>query len=522
VVLAAVAGILAAAFAWLLPPGPDVAAHAYYTQVFAHHGFALWNNLWYSGSYSFVTYSLLYYPLAALIGLKLLAVLSAAAAVYALDILLRREFGPAARWPTVAFAVVWPCVLLSGAFPFALGSALMLAALCVLQRRRLGWFAVLAVLTVAASPLAFAFLAVVAAGVALGRHVDRRTLVAAGASVLGVCALYAVIKRAFPDGGFYPFPAGALLAALLFCAFGAALIWRVQPARVLRPFFVLYALACVAAFLVPSPLGANVTRLRFAAVPIALLLFALREWRPRKVLVAGMTLAAVWNLQPVIANVQGSTADASTQASYWAPAVRYLQQHLSPSYRVEVVDTAGHWGATYLPRAGIPITRGWFRQYDFPQNEVLYGSLGPAAYRHWLRGLGVEYVVRTNAPPDYSAVAEDALVHSGRAGLRPVFRTPTLTVYAVPSPRELVTGPGRALVTGLGRQRITIRLERPGTYRVAVRSSSYWHARGACLSTGPDGMLRVAARRAGIVRLEFNVDASGVLAALGGNAAPSC
>ncbi len=522
VVAALVAGIVATAFAWLLPPGPDFAAHAYYVGVFAHRGFAVWNNLWYSGSYSFVTYSLLYYPLAALAGIRLLGVLSIGGAAFALSILLRREFGPAARWPALAFAVVWPCVLLSGAFPFALGSALMLSALCVLQRRRLGWFALLVFLTLAASPLAFAFLAVVAAGIAIGRRVDRRTLAAAGASVLGIAALYAVVKRAFPDGGFYPFPAGALLAALLFCAFGAALVWRVAPARVLRPFFVLYALACVAAFLVPSPLGANVTRLRFAAVPIALLLFALRDWRPRKVVVAGVALAGVWNIQPVIANVQGSTADASTRAAYWVPAIRYLKQHLSPSYRVEVVDTVGHWGATYLPRAGIPITRGWFRQYDFPQNEVLYGSLGPVAYRHWLRGLGVRYVVRTNAPPDYSAVAEAALVGSGRAGLEPVFRTPELTIYALREPRELVTGPGRASVLRLGPQRISLRVGRPGTYRVAVRSSAYWHVHGACLSTGDDGMLRVSAPRAGIVALRFDVDASGVLAALGGRSPRAC
>jgi hypothetical protein len=239
VVAAVVAVIVAAAFAWLLPPGPDYAAHAYYVGVFAHRGFALWNNLWYSGSYSFVTYSLLYYPLAALLGIRLLGVLSVAGAAFALSVLLRREFGPAARWPTLAFAVVWPCVLLSAAFPFALGTALMLAALCVLQRRRLGWFAFLALLTLAASPLAFAFLAVMAAGIALERRVDRHTLAAAGASVLGIGALYAVVKRAFPDGGFYPFPAGALLAALLFCAFSAALVWRVAPARVLRPCFVL-------------------------------------------------------------------------------------------------------------------------------------------------------------------------------------------------------------------------------------------------------------------------------------------
>ena len=99
VVAALVAGILAAAFAWLLPPGPDYAAHAYYVGVFTHRGYALWNNLWYSGSYSFVTYSLLYYPLAALIGIRLLAVLSICGAAFALSILLRREFGPAGLPP---------------------------------------------------------------------------------------------------------------------------------------------------------------------------------------------------------------------------------------------------------------------------------------------------------------------------------------------------------------------------------------------------------------------------------------
>jgi len=39
---------------------------------------------------------------------------------------------------------------------------------------------------------------------------------------------------------------------------------------------------------------------------------------------------------------------------------------------VEAVDTAEHWPAAYLPDAGIPIVRGWYRQSDFPQNELLY------------------------------------------------------------------------------------------------------------------------------------------------------
>jgi hypothetical protein len=239
-------------------------------------------------------------------------------------------------------------------------------------------------------------------------------------------------------------------------------------------------------------------------------------------MVTGLALASVWNIQPVIGTVQGTSADASDQASYWTPAIRFLKHHLGPSYRVEVVDTVGHWGAAYLPRAGIPITRGWFRQYDFPQNEVLYGQLGPAVYRNWLRGLGVRYVVLTNAPPDYSAVAEDTLVKSGRAGLEPVYRARSLTVYAVPHPERLITGPGASRVVRLERQEVTLSVGSPGTYRVALRSSAYWHAKGACLSTGKDGMLRVTARHAGTIDLSFSVDASRLLAALDGASAPDC
>ena len=69
-----VGGIAAAALVWLGPPGADLAAHLYQRTLFIEHGFALWNNFWYAGRYSFVTYSVLYYPLAALLGIRALAV----------------------------------------------------------------------------------------------------------------------------------------------------------------------------------------------------------------------------------------------------------------------------------------------------------------------------------------------------------------------------------------------------------------------------------------------------------------
>src|SRR5438128_10531710 len=127
--------MLAALLVWLGPPGSDLAAHAYQRTLFLQHGFSLWNNFWYAGRYSFVTYSLLYYPLAALLGIKLLAVATVATAALAFAVVLGREWGPSARWSTRTFAIVWAGIVLSAAVPFALGPALVLLALLALQDR---------------------------------------------------------------------------------------------------------------------------------------------------------------------------------------------------------------------------------------------------------------------------------------------------------------------------------------------------------------------------------------------------
>src|SRR3954451_1714323 len=100
---ACAAGTVAALLAWLGPPGADFAAHAYQRTEFLQHGFALWNNFWYAGRYSFITYSLIYYPLAALIGIKLLAVLTVATASFAFAMTVGREWGPTGRWSSRTF-----------------------------------------------------------------------------------------------------------------------------------------------------------------------------------------------------------------------------------------------------------------------------------------------------------------------------------------------------------------------------------------------------------------------------------
>src|SRR6516164_7098358 len=144
----------------MVPPGADFAAHVYQRAIFLQHGFALWNNFWYAGRYSFVTYSLIYYPLAALFGIKLLAVATISAAALAFAVVVMRQWGAEARWSSRTFAVVWAGIVLTAAFPFALGAALALLAIWALQARRRWQFACLAALTLGASPVAFLLLAV--------------------------------------------------------------------------------------------------------------------------------------------------------------------------------------------------------------------------------------------------------------------------------------------------------------------------------------------------------------------------
>jgi hypothetical protein len=519
---AAAAGSIAALLAWLGPPGSDLAAHAYQRAVFLQQGFELWNNFWYAGRYSFITYSVLYYPLAALLGIRLLAVATIATAALAFAVVLGREWGPTARWSSRTFAVVWAGIVLSAAFPFALGTALALLAIWALQAGRRWRFAALAALTLAASPLAFLLLALVLAAVALSRRADPRRLVAPGIAVAGAGLAQLALTRAFPGGGHYPYPPEELAAACAACVCGAAITWRVERARVLRSLFLVLLAASVAVYVVPSEIGENIARFRYLAFPLFVLAFSLRGFRPRGLAVATLLLAVWWNVNPLAVSYARGSAEPAAEEAYWRPAIDFLHANLTPSYRVEAVDTAGHWAAVYLPRAGIPLARGWYRQDDFPHNELLYSELGPRAYLAWLRGLGIRYVVLTGAPPDYSARGEAALLESGRSGLRPVLRTANLAVFEVPGARPIVTGPAPARVLALTQSRISIALTRAGRYRIALRYSPYWETSAGCLTRGPDGMLRLAVPHGGRVALRFDVDAGLALRAVAGRERAAC
>jgi hypothetical protein len=409
---------------------------------------------------------------------------------------------------------VWALLVLSAAYPFMLGGAFALVAICFLQRRLIWPFTALTLLTLAASPVAFLLLVVVLCGVALGRRVERELLVAPAIAIASVATVALVLHRMFPGRGSFPFSWPEFSAAATFCLIGILLTWRIPRARLLRWIFVAYLAACIAAFVVSSPVGENIARLRFAAVPIALLTLALRNWRPRVVCILVLAMAVSWNITPLAASFARGVDDPASHAAFWGPSIAFLREHVPASYRVEAVDTAGHWPADFLARAGVPLVRGWFRQEDFPQNEVLYGELGARAYLRWLKNMSVRYAVLTSATPDYSSKAEAQVLRSGRSGLPVVFRTPTVTIFRVPNPRPLVTPPARVLA--LGYTSLTIKTPRPGTYHVNISYSPYWHTIGGCFRQTKDGMTQFEARRAGVFALRFTVTATRALDAVVG------
>src|SRR5918996_1270993 len=289
--------------------------------------------------------------------------------------------------------------------------------------------------------------AAAAAGLATGR-VGRRAIVVA-ASLVALAVAARLLVAVFPSEGRYPYSTVSLAAVLVVGGLAAALAARAQSARPLAAFFVLWGLANVASFLVPSPFGDNMTRLRALVLPLVLLAAVLARFRPWPLAVAALGAAVVFNLGPDLSALPKRAGDVETsEAAFWQPALDFVRTHDGPRFRVEVVPTFGHWEAYHLPRAGVAVARGWYRQLDVAENPELYRRpLEPGAYRAWLRRMGIRHVLLPHARlGPLGADREARLLRSGRSGLLPVFRGDDWTIYRLPRATPLLTGPADAAV----------------------------------------------------------------------------
>jgi hypothetical protein len=490
--------ILAVAYTLIRIPTGDLAAQVFRTRLFDRAGFSTWDNFWYGGHH-IPGYSVLYPPLAGLTSPRVVGGASLVAAVWIFARLMR------ARWEHVGLATAWFTLgmvanLLAGRLTFALGVAVGLAAVAAALARRPVATPVLATMTTLASPVAGAFLSLGGGAAVLGRNRDRSTrcwgLVVA---VLPLVSL-TVLQALFPEGGAFPFPWWAFLPTVSLAVVCAYVLPSSEP--VLRTGLVLYAVACTAAFVVPTAMGANAARLSTLVLG-PLLVAAAGPHRARAVALLAVPLL-VWQWQAPVRDLLELRSDRSVSASYYDPLLRFLRtQAPAGPFRVEVPLTSNKWEAAFVADE-FPIARGWERQLDQERNGLFYEeTLDPDAYGTWLDRNGVRFVAVPQLPDsafDPAGLNEVELVREGRAPfLREVWRSADWRLYEVQGGTTLVDGPGR--MTELTVETFTVDADETWPLLVKVRWSSHFEVTdgAACVEESPDGWTIVRPERPGPV-----------------------
>lgn len=495
------------------PPVGDLAAQVFRTELFQRAGLAIWNGSWYGGHYT-LTYSLLFPPLAALLGPQVVGMLAVIASSYFFDRLVRDRWGVEARWATLWFAAGVVTLLADGQLTFALGVAFGLAALRCLQLDRTG----LTLLTAAACPLASPVAGAFVAGVLIVGAIEpgRRPRVLPLAA--GALALFITVAPniAFPEAGHFPFVFSSYVAIPLWCAGALLLTQGVRDEeRQLRRVIAGYLLAATLIWLTPNAMGGNAVRLGalFGGPVLAAVLLSRRPrptaptWIFAPFLALAIAGSLYWQLTASVTQIARSVGDPSTKSAYFHPAARWLRAHGADGTRIEVPPTANHWESAYLAPK-FELARGWLRQLDTTRDDLFYAdkALTADSYGDWLRANAISYVALPDAPLDYSSQEERRLILREPSYLDLRFQSEHWRIYAVRGAKPLVTplGAAAAETRWIGRQGFALDVERPGEFLVRVNFTPYWSiSRGSgCIlrrgdwtvaRAGRPGVFRVAA-----------------------------
>ena len=505
------AAAFALAYLIVRPPSPDLAAQVFRTDLFADHGFLIWNNYWYGGHY-LLTYSVLFPPLAALLDPRVVGALAAVATAALFAALVHRPYGDRAWIATLWLGTATATMLMANRLTFALGAAIGLGALLAAQRQRSVLAAGLAALSGLGSPVAAAFVAL--AGAALAATGRPRL-----GAMLAVAALVpiVVLALAFPTGGYFPFVFTAFLPVPLFAA--AALLLLPAEERLLRAGILIYAASCLLLFVFHTQVGANAARLGslFGGPVLAL---GLAGRRPVALAVVALPLLW-WQWTAPVRDFAAGQDDPSVTAAYYDPLIDELDRVTrGHPVRIEIPPTRNRFEADYVA-PHFPLARGWLRQSESGDLDLFTGhNLTPASYLAWLQERGVSYVAVADADPDYLAEDEDELIRDGLPYLEPVWSNEHWRLYRLRGAVGLVSmadepsrpaAPGNEL-TEIGAASFDFSARDSGEYLVRIHYTPYWTVTSpdACVERDGD-WTRLDVRQPGDVEVAARFSLGGLL-----------
>jgi hypothetical protein len=506
--------------------GVDTAAHVYKTGLVAQGQSLAWDDLWYAGSYGVAGYGVVYYLLARVVTETPIVVASAGLLPLLFHLYVRRAWRVTNLLPAVALAVVTVLYLANGQDPFLLAMALTMGGLALLAADHPLWAALPVGLAAFTNPVAVVAGAVFVLAEILARPSSRRRVALFCAALLPFALVWLATLLAFRGHVSYLAQPAELLKWSAIAAVGV-LLARLSGDPDRRAKQILFAVAgalCLAAIVVPSELGNNAARfLALFGLPALLMIRDVRL--PRAATAVLLAAVAAVQLAAPVGDLLRTGDAAQTRRAFFAPALAYAARSYDPDFRDHVVALRLHWEACYFPQAGLPITRGWFRQDDWQHNALLYHDPGPAAYVAWLRDLGVRDVFVPHAALDMSSTGELSLIVRSGSFVK-VLDEADWTVYRLRDPVPLVVAQnpagsvpstaapaaaGGAAVTAVTHDAVTVTVRRAGSYVVKFTWTPYWRLVApvspggrspGSLAPAPRGWTLLRAGRPGTFRLQ--------------------
>ncbi|GAB2472459.1 hypothetical protein [Jatrophihabitans fulvus] len=385
---------------------------------------------WFSGGATPGTYSVVTPYLSSLVGPELVCALSAVAVTVVGTIAVRGTRHPVVASWTVALVVL--ANLWSGRVPFLLGGAIGIGAIIALQHRNRPLTVVLTLLSMFASPVSGAFIAVGLCGTFITtRTREWRPIIAWAVGTVGVALVAVAIVFGTPG----PEGFGTLFALqVLVCL---VLLYLARPTDHIRTTIMWSALAVVVVFAIPNGMGSNFSRFVVFCLPVVVLAVTERRLRTALLLVAPVLATG---LAGTVNDLANATRPVSSVA-YYQPLAKELDRLPDlTTYRVEVVNHGAHAGYDALLGHAM-LARGWETQQDMALNQSLRTDpLDPTTYKVWLDNNAVGYVALPSTTvahyPEYDLVA------SGRATyLREIWRTDDWQLFRVQNAVPIVAPP---------------------------------------------------------------------------------